>query len=146
MATTGQVHGKSLKSNRLLKTELILSHVLRIGVIACASIIAFGVLLSWINASALHQFSAETLPALVAGKTVDAVEIPRTLSEFSSGLYALHPNVVIALGLILLILLPIIRVGLTVILFLIERDSAYLAITLFVFSVLISGMLLGKAL
>ena len=49
-----------------------------------------------------------------------------------------------SLGLLLLIALPIARVGMTVVLFLIEGDFVYLGITLFVFAVLIAGIAIGR--
>ena len=136
----------SKKSEKLIQTEIVISNLLRWGVILCGCIIALGLISSWFNAAALHRFSADTLPALVSGQAVSAIEIPRSFAEFGAGLSAFDPSAIIALGLIFLIALPTLRVALTVILFLIERDYAYLVITLFVLSVLLSGIFLGKAL
>lgn len=134
----------STKPQQLLRTELLISYVLRIGVFICSFVIAFGVIITWITPSALNQFSGSVLPSLMSGQSVDAIEIPRSVAQFKLALIALQPNAIIALGLLLLIALPIIRVGLTVFIFLFERDYVYLFITLFVFSVLISGIILGK--
>lgn len=135
-----------MKSAKLLQTELIISYVLRIGVIICAFVIALGVFLTWINGSALQQFSENTLPTLLSGQTISAIEIPQSATEFGTALVALHPNAVIAIGLLLLIALPIVRVALTVFLFLFERDYVYFGITLFVLAVLLSGIIFGRAL
>lgn len=140
-----QTSSGTSSSKELFQAEFIISYVLRVGVILCASIIIFGLVLSWIDASSLSRFSKETLPALSSGKIITGVEIPRTPGEFSSGIINLHSDVIIALGLLLLIALPIVRVGLTVLIFIIERDFIYLSITLFVFSILVAGLFLGKA-
>ncbi len=134
-----------VKSEKLLRTELIISNLLRYGVILCGGIIALGVLLSWLNAPNLHRFSAATLPALISGEQVN-IEVPRSLAEFSAHLSAFDPSAIIALGLLFLIALPTVRVALTVVLFFIERDFTYFVITLIVLTVLLSGMILGKAL
>jgi uncharacterized membrane protein len=55
-----------------------------------------------------------------------------------------QPDSIIAVGLILLIALPIVRVAMTVFLFLKEKDYTYLAITLFVLTVLMTGVFFGK--
>ena len=53
-------------------------------------------------------------------------------------------NDLIKAGLVLLISLPIIRVGMTVLLFLIERDWVFMFITLFVLMVLLGSIFYGK--
>lgn len=131
---------------KLLRTELVISNVLRIGVIVCGLVISLGLILTWLNASALNQFSLDTLPTLLSGQTVSAADVPRSILEFGSALTAFHPSAIIALGLLLLIALPIVRVALTVFIFLFERDYIYLGITLFVLAVLLSGIIFGKAL
>lgn len=75
-----------------------------------------------------------------------SAEIPRSASQLGAGIAALQAEAIIALGLLLLIALPIVRVALTVLLFLFERDYVYLAITFFVLTVLLSGVFFGKAL
>jgi uncharacterized membrane protein len=137
---------QSRKSEQLLKTELIISYVLRVGVIVCALVLALGLLLTWFDRGAMRDFSGATLPTLLSGQTISAAGVPRSALEFQTELAVFHPNAVIALGLLLLIGLPIIRVLLTVFLFLFERDYTYFVITLFVFAILLSGIVLGRAL
>lgn len=137
---------KNKKSAKLLRTELYVAHLLRFGVLICGGIVIFGLCLTWLNPTALNQFARDTLPHLASGAEISNVSIPKTPAEVISGVSALHPNAVIALGLLLLIALPIIRVGSTVVLFLMEKDYLYFGITLFVFCVLLSGIILGKAL
>ncbi|MBI3336126.1 DUF1634 domain-containing protein [Candidatus Peregrinibacteria bacterium] len=71
---------------------------------------------------------------------------PYTPSELYAGLRRGDPDTWLAAGLLLLIGLPILRVGLTMVLFLLDQDKTYFLITLFVFVILLSGIFLGKAL
>jgi uncharacterized membrane protein len=63
-----------------------------------------------------------------------------------NGILHWQPDVLINVGLLLLIALPILRVALTTLIFLYERDWAFVVITLVVLCVLLSGLFLGKAL
>jgi uncharacterized membrane protein len=139
-------NSSSFKSKKLLQTELVIGNVLRIGVIICGFVITIGLILTWLNAPALNQFSLDTLPTLLSGQTVSTADVPRSITEFRSALTAFHPSAVIALGLLLLIALPTVRVALTVFIFLFERDYVYLGITLFVLVILLSGIIFGKVL
>lgn len=69
---------------------------------------------------------------------------PRSISVFKDLFLQLQPSAVISLGVLLLILLPVLRVALTVILFLRERDWVYVAITSFVLAVLLFGLFTGQ--
>lgn len=134
------------KTTAFLKTEFLIAQLLRYGVLLCGAIVLMGIILAWMTPHSLDQFAKETLPRLASGNEITNAAIPMTPSEVLSQARDLHPNAVITLGLILLITLPILRVGATVVLFLIEKDYLYFSITLFVFCVLLSSILLGKAL
>jgi len=133
-------------ATKQFRTEIVISYVLRVGVILCATIIALGVLLTWTNSKSFDHFSEHTLPALTSGQVISDISFPQSAAEFYAGLTTLNPSVIIAFGLFLLILLPVVRVALTVVLFFLERDYAYLSITLFVLCVLLSGLIFGKTL
>jgi uncharacterized membrane protein len=130
----------------LLRAELWISRVLRWGVLLSGSVIAVGLAARLLGIGTVHQRSDALIAAITAGREIAGPAVPTGAGELLAGLRACDPDVVIALGLLLLILLPVARVGMTVLLFLAERDWTYLVITLFVFSMLISSLLLGKAL
>lgn len=131
----------SLKSEKLLRTELLISYVLRYGVLLCLFVIGCG-----LAARLLHpQENAAVIGALVNGRLTD-YRPPVGVAEVLAGLRAGDADAVIALGLMLLIALPIARVALTMLVFLRDRDWAFFAITLIVLTVLLSGILLGRAL
>ena len=69
---------------------------------------------------------------------------PHTLNDVWIGLAGLHPQAVIALGLLLLIAIPVITVTTAAIAFALERDRRFTVIALTVLAILITSFLLGK--
>jgi uncharacterized membrane protein len=61
------------------------------------------------------------------------------------GLVSLKPTPSFLTGIFILILTPIFRVGVSVVVFLKEKDYMYVGITAFVFLVLLVSLVLGKA-
>jgi uncharacterized membrane protein len=132
----------SMKINRsvtLLRAEFWISFVLRYGVLLCATIISVGLGLK------LFSSSGQLVQGLTSGLILQDNAVPRTVGEYRVGLGSANPDVVISLGLWFLISLPVLRVGMTVVLFVLERDWIYLGISLFVFVVLLSSILCGTA-
>jgi uncharacterized membrane protein len=60
------------------------------------------------------------------------------------GLQALQGDAIVTLGLLLLIATPVVRVGISILAFVYERDRVYTFITLTVFCLLILSFFLGK--
>lgn len=134
------------KSDRLLRTELLISAVLRYGVLLCLVVIAAGVIGRFAHIHTEVGSSRALITELVQGHEIADFSPPQHGSELIQGLRGFQPDVVIAVGLLLLIALPMARVGLTIFVFLFQKDWAFLVITLIVFSVLVSGVVIGKAL
>jgi uncharacterized membrane protein len=112
-----------------MKAELLIAYVLRYGVLLCLLVIGAGLAMKL----GLEPSNGDLIHGLVNGHT-------------AGDLHPARGDSVIALGLIMLIALPIIRVALTTVIFFIEEDWIFFAITLVVLSVLLSGILLGRAL
>lgn len=108
--------------------EFRLAKLLKIGVLFSALVIALGLL--------LFLFTGQSGYA-------DGV-FPTTPKEIWVGLLMLKPYAVMLAGLFLLILTPILRVGSSILLFWWQGDRMYVAITAFVFLVLIVSLFLGK--
>jgi uncharacterized membrane protein len=119
------------------KAELLIAHVLRYGVLLCLFVIGAGLALKL----GIDHSSEEVIRALVGGLQVGDYRPPAHAAAFLQG----NPDTIIALGLVLLIALPVIRVALTTAIFFYEKDWAFFAITLFVLTVLLSGVFLGRA-
>jgi len=131
-------------SPALVRAELLISYVLRYGVILCGVVIAVGLALLLLHPAA---GGGPGFLAQVRHSSGGSPEmVPTTLAAFATGLAALEPGTLISLGLLLLIALPVVRVALTVVIFLIQKDLSYFIITLIVLTVLLSGIFLGKAL
>lgn len=122
----------------LERAELLISNFLRYGVLACAFLLSVGLALALAqNSPDSSQFDFTTRHAL---KTP-----PYQLGDILNRMIHLDPDGWLAAGLLLLIGIPVIRVGLTVILFVIEKDRIYLAITLTVLAVLLSSLYFGRS-
>lgn len=115
--------------HHLLAMELLISRVLEIGVLTSASVIAIGLVLYIIEGHSGYP------PA----------GFPTTLRGVGVGLATFRPYAVIALGLLLLILTPVIRVAAGIFAFLLERDTTYVVVTCYVLAVLIMSFFLGRS-
>jgi uncharacterized membrane protein len=118
----------------LRPVEKIVCLVLRIGVILSAAIICIGLAMLVAEGTIAHTMRIDA-----------AVAYPRDLGALFSGLLALDPASVIALGLVVLIATPFIRVAVSIMAFALERDWRYVAITAIVLAILFSGIILGRA-
>jgi uncharacterized membrane protein len=105
----------------------VIGWILQGGVMLSSFVILVGVVLSF--------FQAGSRQALV---------FPHTLVEVWNGLLALQPVSVIALGLLLLLATPVIRVAASIIAFGLEHDRRYVVITSVVLGILIVSFLIGK--
>lgn len=110
--------------------ELAISTVLRLGIYTAAAFILVGL----------------GLTGLTGDSGYNPGNFPTSLSSVFNGLIQLKPGAIISFGLLLLITTPITRVALSVILFLLEKDYLYVALTLIVLAILLFSLLLGKTL
>ncbi|MBX5465524.1 MAG: DUF1634 domain-containing protein [Clostridia bacterium] len=107
--------------------ELMISWILRGGVLLSAAIMLGGFLLLLVH--------PPRVPYARPG------EVAQVFDEARRG----DPLALIDLGILVLVLTPIARVLLSVFVFLRERDLTYTLVTLFVLAVLVASFLLGKA-
>jgi uncharacterized membrane protein len=112
------------------RSEIIISSVLRGGVILSAAVITIGV-------AAYYLAGASTV------RYPHGLRFPDSIPTLWFGLTHGDPMAIIALGLILLLATPVLRVAVSVLAFAAARDRLYVAITLLVLLVLISSFLLG---
>ncbi len=119
--------------------DLLISGLLRGGVLTSLALVAVGLGLMFFH-HPTYLRSAEEFRRL----TSPGAAFPSSLAEVTAGLRAARGQAVIAVGLLVLILTPILRVTLSVVLFALERDHAYVVITLAVLTILIGSFFLGK--
>lgn len=115
-------------NSKIEEMEIVISNFLRIGVVLSAIIVFIGLLMF-----------------LVSGKSGYSGDyFPTTPTEIFNGVLLLKPYAIILLGLIILILTPVFRVGVSILVFVKEKDFLYVKITSFVFLILIVSFILGK--
>jgi uncharacterized membrane protein len=124
---------------RIGQVEIAISHLLRIGVTTSMVIILVGLTLMFVHhPNYLHAGS--DLQRL----TAPGAAFPHTLHDVAQGLGAYRGQAVIALGLMVLIATPILRVAASIIAFAVERDLTYVLITSAVLAILLASFLLGR--
>jgi len=115
-------------------TELMVSFVLRSGVIVSAAVIVIGLMLL-----AYHGMAG------LQGGIATAFDFPHSFGAVFAGVAKLDPVSVISLGLLLMIITPVTRVAVSIVAFAMERDWRYVGITALVLLVLLVSFALGKA-
>lgn len=134
------------RSKSLLQAELAIAYVLRGGVALSGTLIFIGLLAKFGQGNSDLDHTHQLLSGLMSSGMANELAAVRSVSEFVRSIGHLTPESVITLGLVVLVALPVVRVAMTVVLFVIERDYVYLAITVFVLAVLVSGIVFGRAL
>lgn len=114
------------------QAELVISYVLRGGVLLSALIILIGVVAFYRNYLSN------------AGNASSIAAFPHTLGSVGAGVAHGDPLAIIVLGLLVLLATPFARVAVSIFAFALERDWRYVAITSFVLFILIVSFVLGK--
>lgn len=140
--TPGPQHGQT---RRDVPVEEIIGWILRVGVSASAICILLGVIVLFITHDTGYGAAYSNLSQLTQYSSGGQGRFPTAPGDVIAGLAQFKSYALIALGLLLLILTPVIRVAASIVIFLLERDLAYVLITAFVLLVLVVSFLLGKA-
>ena len=110
--------------------NVVISWILQGGVLISAAVVCVGLLLLFRHP---EQLSAQQF-----------LVFPHTLGQIKDGLLALHPQAFVALGLLLLIATPVMRVAISILAFALEHDRRYVVITSIVLAILLISFLSGK--
>ncbi|WP_346352919.1 DUF1634 domain-containing protein [Azotosporobacter soli] len=110
------------------KADLFVSYTLRLGVLASAAVIIAGLLVFFISGESGYP----------------GHEYPTQGAAILAGALAGKPFGIIMLGLLMLILTPVLRVGTSILIFIAERDWVYTIITAIVFVILLASLYFGK--
>ncbi len=133
------------KSKDLLRMELLIAQLLRVGVILSFSILAIGLGAVVVTGqTGYDQIRLDDLSSIVQYRTGHA-PFPNTLGDIATGVLLFKPYAIIALGLLVLIAIPVFRVAVSVIAFVWERDRLYVFITAFVLAMLLLSFAIGEA-
>lgn len=117
-----------MNENGTDEIERIVSKLLKIGVMISAAVTFIGLLLFIITGSGGYPNNS----------------FPTNLMRIFQGLFQFKPYAIILTGLFILILTPVFRVGVSILLFIKEKDYAFAKITALVFVILLVSFLLGR--
>jgi uncharacterized membrane protein len=120
--------------------EIAIALVLRIGVTLSVVIIAAGLTITFVH----HPDYFSSRPAL-GSLTSPGKHFPNTLHEVVAGVRTAQGQAIMMAGLLILIATPLARVALSIVIFLIESDWLYTAITTAVFVILMIAFAVGRA-
>lgn len=123
---------------RIHRVEMVISTLLRTGVVVSIVLIVLGIALLFMNRPASMN-SPEQLLVM----TRPGAEFPHTIAAVVSGVTVLQGEAVIALGLLVLIATPVMRVAISIFAFVYERDGTFTLITSVVLVLLLLSFLLG---
>jgi uncharacterized membrane protein len=122
------------------RAELIISSVLRTGVVSSMVVILAGGLLTF-----LHHPEYVTSSTELQRLTHPGAAVPQTLHDVAKGVAQLRGQSIVTAGLLLLILTPVIRVAASILAFVAQRDRTYVLITSLVLLLLVLSFALGRA-
>lgn len=127
-------------AERIRQTELLISRLLRTGVLLSLGLVVLGTLLSF-----LHHPGYRSSPAELERLTRPGAAFPHTLKDVWRSLRELRGQAVSTAGLLVLIGTPVMRVAVSILAFVHERDRRFVLITTVVLLLLLASFVLGKA-
>ncbi|MCL4313216.1 MAG: DUF1634 domain-containing protein [Actinobacteria bacterium] len=127
---------------KVRKVEILISLVLRVGVVLSVLVITAGLVVTFIHHPAYAALSGH---ASYHSLTSMASKFPHTPGGLVKSLSAGQGQGIIVLGLVLLILTPVMRVAVSILTFVYQRDPLMTLVTCFVLSALIGSFFLGSA-
>ena len=122
------------------QVELVISHLLRIGVVTSLTVVVIGTIISFVRHPDYLR-SATELNRL----TQHAAVFPHTPAETVASIRHGEGRGIIILGLLLLVATPVMRVAVSILGFVYERDLTFVLITTVVFMLLLLSFVLGRA-
>ncbi len=122
------------------RVEGAISVVLRVGVLLSVGVIAVGLGLMFAHHPGYGSFTGHfSYHRLTSPSTT----FPHTLTQLGSSLSKGNGRGIVVVGVLLLIATPVVRVAVSVLAFVLERDPAMTAVTLVVLGVLVLSFVLG---
>lgn len=125
---------------RTRKIELVISILLRAGVVVSLLVVIAGMVVSFVHHPG-YLSSGKDLSYL----TTTGGAVPKTLSDVWTGALAGRGQAIVAMGLLLLVATPVLRVAVSIVAFLAEKDRLFAVITAVVLLLLLLSFLLGRA-
>ena len=120
--------------------DTAISVLLRTGVLLSVGVIILGTVITFVHHPE-YVSSRSTLGTL----TAPGSRFPNTIGDVVAGVRRGSGQAVVMAGLLLLIATPVARVGLSIAVFVIERDRLYAVMTTVVLLILLIAFALGRA-
>jgi uncharacterized membrane protein len=130
---------KAAHEQPLVHMELLVSNLLRGGVLVSLAFVVVGTIVTFVNHPEYAR-SSEELQRL----TQPGAAVYTSIGQTASGMLAVHGQAIVAAGLLILIATPVIRVGVSAVAFLWEGDKTYAAICFVVLFLLLVSFFLGR--
>jgi len=124
---------------RVHRVELLISSLLRIGVVTSLSIVIIGTVISF-----WRHPDYTSVPAELRRLTSPGAAFPYSLRDVWHGVVRLRGQAIVVLGLLMLISTPVIRVAVSIFAFLYQRDWRFVLITATVLVLLLLSFGIGK--
>jgi uncharacterized membrane protein len=124
---------------RMRRLELLISRLLRVGVIVSVGLIVTGTILTFVQHPDYVSSSAVLDSAVGPGAT-----FPHELDALLASMRQLRGEAIVTLGLLVLIATPVSRVAFSVLAFIQHRDRTYALITAAVLCLLLLSLVLGR--
>jgi uncharacterized membrane protein len=125
---------------RVHRVEILISNLLRVGVISSLIIVVAGTVLTFV-----HHPQYLSQPSELKRLTSKEAAFPHTVRETAHGIIHLEGRSIVIVGLLLLIATPVMRVAVSIFAFVYQHDPTFVIITSVVLILLLLSFVLGKA-
>ncbi|MBI3828413.1 MAG: DUF1634 domain-containing protein [Planctomycetes bacterium] len=125
--------------NKVRTVEILISNLLRGGVVLSMLTVLLGTVLSFI-----HHPDYTTSKEELALLTQPGATFPHSIMEVFTDARAGHGQAIVIVGLVFLIATPVLRVAISIFAFMYQHDRAYVVITTVVLILLLASFALGK--
>ncbi|HZQ79938.1 MAG TPA: DUF1634 domain-containing protein [Acidimicrobiia bacterium] len=138
-ATAGAYHGAATDEEKVRKVELAISGLLRVGVLTSLLVVLTGTVVTFVHhphyLSSHHELGGLTKPGAV---------FPHSIPALIQGLEHGQGRAIVMAGLLLLIATPVLRVAVSILAFVYQRDRTFVVITSIVLALLLTSFVLGR--
>ena len=125
--------------DKVRQVELLISAILRIGVVVSLFVILAGLVVSFSHHPDFVRSGTD-----LARLTRPGARFPHTVSEVLAGLRHFEGRAITILGLLILVATPVVRVAVSIFAFVYEKDAVFVVITSIVLALLLLSFFIGR--
>ncbi len=130
----------SQSDRRVRQVELLISRLLRSGVLISLALVVIGTVITFVR----HPAYVSNRAALDPLRGLEAT-FPHSIHAVLTGVAHFQGDAIVALGLLALIATPVLRVAVSIATFVYQHDRTFVVVTAVVLSLLLLSFLLGRA-